>query len=59
MLMRFWLWPCRLLGKLLLTLLVIGLIGWGVGEAYYGWKFSGPVSAERRSWSASRTRISR
>ncbi len=46
MLMRFWLWLCRLLGKLLLTLLVVGLLGWGIGEAYYAWKFSGPVSAE-------------
>ena len=46
MLMRFWLWLCRLLGKLLLTLPVVGLLGWGIGEAYYAWKFSGPVSAE-------------
>jgi hypothetical protein len=46
MLKRFWLWLGRLLGKLLLALLVIGALGWGLGAAYYAWKFSGPVSAE-------------
>jgi catalase len=46
MLKRFWLWLGRLLGKLLLVLLVVGLVGWLAGEAYYGWKFSGPVSTE-------------
>ncbi|MDG1582478.1 catalase family protein [Pseudomonas sp. GOM6] len=48
MLMRVWLRLCRLLGKLLLTLLIVGLLGWGAGEAYYAWKFSGPVSAEEQ-----------
>ncbi|PAU63112.1 catalase family protein [Pseudomonas indica] len=48
MLTRFWLWLGRLLGKLLLVLLLVGLLGWGVGEAYYSWKFSGPVSAEEQ-----------
>lgn len=48
MLKRFWLWLGRLLGKLLLILLLVGLAGWGLGEAYYAWKFSGPVSAEEQ-----------
>ena len=46
MLKRFWLWLGRLLGKVLLFLIVIGLLGWAAGEAYYSWKFSGPVSSE-------------
>ena len=46
MLKRFWLWFGRLLGKLLLFVLMVGLVGWLAGEAYYGWKFSGPVSTE-------------
>ena len=35
MLKRFWLWLGRLLGKLTLTLLVVGLLGWGIGSLYY------------------------
>src|SRR5690606_35639275 len=46
MLKRFWLWLGRLLGKLLLTVTLVGLVGWGLGEAYYAWKFSGPVSTQ-------------
>lgn len=46
MLKRFWLWLGRLLGKVLLFLIVVGLLGWAAGEAYYSWKFSGPVSSE-------------
>ena len=46
MLKRFWLWLGRLLGKLFLILLVVGGLGWGLGAAYYSWKFSGPVSAD-------------
>ncbi|WP_454255437.1 catalase family protein [Pseudomonas sp. Marseille-Q8238] len=46
MLKRFWLWLGRLLGKVLLFLIVIGLLGWAAGEAYYSWQFSGPVSSE-------------
>ncbi|MDX5372440.1 MAG: catalase family protein [Pseudomonadaceae bacterium] len=42
----FWLWLGRVLGKLLSILLLVGLAGWGIGEAYYAWKFSGPVSTE-------------
>ncbi|QKE63368.1 catalase family protein [Aquipseudomonas campi] len=48
MLKRFWLWLGRLLGKLLLTLLLLGLLGWAIGALYYGWKFSGPVSTEEQ-----------
>ncbi len=45
---RFWLWFGRILGKLLVLVLAIGLGGWAIGAAYYGWKFSGPVSAEEQ-----------
>lgn len=45
---RFWLWLGRVLGKLLLLVLVIGIGGWAIGAAYYGWKFSGPVSTEEQ-----------
>lgn len=48
MLKRFWLWLGRLLGKLLLTVALLGLVGWGLGEAYYAWKFSGPVSTQEQ-----------
>ncbi|MDD0843452.1 catalase family protein [Pseudomonas sp. Gutcm_11s] len=46
MLKRFWLWLGRIIGRLLLTLVIVGGLGWGLGAAYYAWKFSGPVSAE-------------
>ncbi|WP_422909491.1 catalase family protein [Pseudomonas sp. MAC6] len=45
---RFWLWLGRVLGKLLVLVLVIGIGGWAIGAAYYGWKFSGPVSTEEQ-----------
>lgn len=45
---RLWLWLGRVLGKLLLLLLAIGLGGWAIGSAYYGWKFSGPVASEEQ-----------
>lgn len=48
MLMHSWLWLGRLLGKLLVFLLTLGLVGWGLGSAYYAWKFTGPVSAEEQ-----------
>lgn len=48
MLKRFWLWLGRLIGKLVFFFAVVGLLGWGVGEAYYAWKFSGPVSSEEQ-----------
>ncbi|MCU1717010.1 catalase family protein [Pseudomonas sp. 5P_3.1_Bac2] len=41
-----WLWLGRVLGKLLLLVLLLGLGGWLIGSLYYGWKFSGPVSTE-------------
>lgn len=45
---RIWLWLGRVLGKLLVLVLAIGLGGWAVGAAYYGWKFSGPVASEEQ-----------
>jgi len=45
---RFWLWLGRFLGRTLLVLLVVGLAGWGIAEAYYSWKFSGPVASEEQ-----------
>lgn len=48
MLKRFWLWLGRLIGKLLLIVALIGLSGWAVGELYYAWKYSGPVSTEEQ-----------
>ncbi|WAJ39792.1 catalase family protein [Pseudomonas sp. GOM7] len=48
MLKAFWLWLGRVLGKLLLTLALLGLLGWGVGELYYAQKFSGPVANEEQ-----------
>lgn len=45
---RFWLWLGRVLGKLLVLVLAIGIGGWAIGTAYYGWKFSGPVSTEEQ-----------
>ncbi|WP_207866222.1 catalase family protein [Pseudomonas sp. 58(2021)] len=45
MLSRFWLWLGRLLGKTLLLLLVIGLIGWALATAWFAWQHRGPVSA--------------
>ena len=41
-----WLWLGRFLGKLLLTLSLLALGAWLLGEAYYAWKFSGPVASE-------------
>ncbi len=45
MLARFWLWLGRLLGKTLLFLLVVGLIGWALATAWFAWQHRGPVSA--------------
>jgi len=42
---RFWLWLGRLLGKTLLILLCIGLLGWALVTAWYAWQHRGPVSA--------------
>ncbi|WP_371228221.1 catalase family protein [Pseudomonas sp. QE6] len=46
LLTRLWLLLGKLLGRLLLALAAIGLLGWGIGSLYYAWKFSGPVSAK-------------
>jgi len=45
MLSRFWLWLGRLLGKTLLLLLLISLIGWALATAWFAWQHRGPVSA--------------
>lgn len=45
---RFWIWLGRFLGRTLLVLLVVGIAGWGIAEAYYSWKFSGPVASEEQ-----------
>ncbi|MFZ3154156.1 catalase [Pseudomonas sp.] len=45
---RFWLWLGRVLGKLLVLMLAIGIGGWAIGAAYYGWKFSGPVATQEQ-----------
>lgn len=42
---RFWLWLGRLLGKTLLILLAIGLLGWAISTAWFAWQHRGPVSA--------------
>ncbi|POA42763.1 catalase [Pseudomonas sp. MPR-ANC1] len=42
---RIWLWLGRLLGKTLLLLLAIGLLGWAVAWAWFAWQHRGPVSA--------------
>ncbi|HSC82785.1 MAG TPA: catalase family protein [Pseudomonas sp.] len=42
---RLWLWLGHLLGKILLLVLVVGLLGFGIIEIYYLTRFSGPVSA--------------
>ena len=44
LLARFWLWLGRLLGKTLLILLAIGLLGWAIGTAWFAWQHRGPVS---------------
>ena len=45
---QIWLWLGRLLGRVLLLLLVLGLTGAALGYAYYSWKFSGPVASEEQ-----------
>jgi catalase len=48
LLARIWLWLGRLLGKILLVLLVIGLLGWAVASAWFAWQHRGPVSAQEQ-----------
>ena len=45
---RFWLWLGRLLGKTLLILLIIGLLGWAIAAAWFAWQHRGPVSAQEQ-----------
>lgn len=45
MLARFWLWVGRLLGKIVLILLCLGLLGWALATAWFAWQHRGPVSA--------------
>jgi catalase len=45
LLARIWLWLGRLLGKTMLILLVIGLLGWTIATAWFAWQHRGPVSA--------------
>ncbi|MFJ4196255.1 catalase family protein [Pseudomonas sp. NPDC089534] len=42
---RLWLWLGRIVGKTLLLLLVLGLIGWALATAWFAWQHRGPVSA--------------
>ncbi|EMV9186493.1 hypothetical protein AADU03_005419, partial [Escherichia coli] len=46
LLTRIWFFLGKWLGRLLLAVAAIGLLGWGIGSLYYAWKFSGPVSAQ-------------
>ena len=45
LLARLWLWLGRLLGKILLIALGIGLLGWTLASAWFAWQHRGPVSA--------------
>ena len=45
---RLWLWVGRFLGKTLLWLVTLGLIGWLATTAWYAWQHSGPVSADEQ-----------
>ncbi|MFW9081175.1 catalase family protein [Pseudomonas sp. P2757] len=45
MLARLWWWLGRLLGKTLLILLSVGVLGWAVAAAWFAWQQRGPVSA--------------
>ncbi len=38
----------RLLGKTLLILLIIGLLGWAIAAAWFAWQHRGPVSAQEQ-----------
>ncbi|MBN6773587.1 catalase family protein [Pseudomonas granadensis] len=45
MLARIWLRIGRWLGKLLLIVLAIGLLGWAIASTWFAWQHRGPVSA--------------
>ncbi|MFJ7283182.1 catalase family protein [Pseudomonas sp. NPDC099000] len=43
---RLWRWFGAFLGKALLWLLGLGVLGWALATAWFAWQHSGPVSAE-------------
>ncbi|GGK44167.1 Catalase [Pseudomonas koreensis] len=45
---RIWLWLGRLIGKILLAILIIGLLGWAIASAAFAWQHRGPVSAQEQ-----------
>lgn len=46
MLTTLWLWIGRLLGRLLLATVCIGLLGWAIGALHYHFTYRGPVSVD-------------
>ncbi|PMQ06755.1 hypothetical protein PseAD21_28575 [Pseudomonas sp. AD21] len=48
MLTRVWLWLGRLIGKTLLALLIVGLLGWAIASAGFAWQHRGPVAAQEQ-----------
>ncbi len=48
LLARLWLRLGRLLGKILLWTLVIGLLGWAVSSAWFAWQHRGPVPSREQ-----------
>ncbi|MPQ70532.1 MULTISPECIES: catalase family protein [unclassified Pseudomonas] len=48
MLTRLWLRLGAFLGKSLLILIGLGLVGWALASGWYAWRHSGPVSAEEQ-----------
>jgi len=48
MLNRLWLRLGAFLGKSLLILIGLGLVGWALASGWYAWRQSGPVSAEEQ-----------
>ncbi|AMB87104.1 catalase [Pseudomonas agarici] len=48
MLKRLWLCLGTFLGKTLLVLAGLGLLGWGLSTGWYAWRHSGPVSTEEQ-----------
>lgn len=46
MLKRFWLWLGRVLAKLTIVVVALGLAGWAIGAGVFHVKHSGPVSSE-------------
>lgn len=48
MLMSLWLRLAAFLGKCLLWLLALGLLGWALATAWWSWQHSGPVSAQEQ-----------